>query len=640
MPTAPSAPRIADQTHASTTEPFRPVEWLLVAGLALVLLIFFAGIYPLRGFAFPVGPDAPVYLWWTRLAAHDGLSTVGSRPGVPALALVVAGTLHLSRVQALAALGAAGGVCVGLAAAALVDIGSTGERGPGERALRSLGAGVLAGTFAAHLADGYFANLVQAALFLGAVAALATGSRRGVAGGAVLLAASALSHPQFFLLGCGILLSTAAITLVRRPRGVPLLDIEGGRILAAVVGAAAAAGAAFAWLTVGPSRPRVDTSQDAFLRRAGRGTLLHHEFRGRFTRHLARYVLPAQIPLGGIGLAGTDGFTRRFLGTWSVVLAVGVAGSLVTGIAPAVRFFAFGYVLPILAALGIARLALWIGRHNRPLAAALALALTAAVVAGATFTWLRARPFVSETELSRAAVAGRIAERAPAGTPIVVVVEGGPGNNVTFLAPRVNNVLRDAFPPQRIGDAFVFVGSPDDYLRGRPTLNGDTAHDAMSRLYLQDIERARGTPLALVLAPFNPRYLDRARADGDRVGRGVYLLRPHPPIHLEGIAGAPPADVRPSAGWPLALSCLAALAFMTLVGAGWARALVGGPGGLALAPVTGAAGLVLATLLLERLGLPLTGWGPPVASAAVAGSGYLVMLRWRRRPLDAQARSV
>jgi len=35
---------------------------------------------------------------------------------------------------------------------------------------------VLAGTFAVHLADGYFANLVQAALFLAGVAALASGS--------------------------------------------------------------------------------------------------------------------------------------------------------------------------------------------------------------------------------------------------------------------------------------------------------------------------------------------------------------------------------------------------------------------------------------------------------------------------------
>src|SRR5881398_1617566 len=82
------------------------IEWAVIALVAIGLLAFFAAIYPVRGYYFPVGPDAPVYLWWTRLAAHEGLSAVGFRPGVPSLVLTLAGTLRLSRVEALAALGA------------------------------------------------------------------------------------------------------------------------------------------------------------------------------------------------------------------------------------------------------------------------------------------------------------------------------------------------------------------------------------------------------------------------------------------------------------------------------------------------------------------------------------------------------
>ncbi|HEY2802796.1 MAG TPA: hypothetical protein VGJ67_02615, partial [Actinomycetota bacterium] len=53
----------------------------IAAGITLGLLLF----YLVRGFRFPLGADAPVYLWWARLASVDRLSSVGTRPGVPAL---------------------------------------------------------------------------------------------------------------------------------------------------------------------------------------------------------------------------------------------------------------------------------------------------------------------------------------------------------------------------------------------------------------------------------------------------------------------------------------------------------------------------------------------------------------------------
>ena len=73
----------------------RDLAWL--AGLALVLTVLFLWPYAVDGYRFGVGPDVPVYLWWTRVGASEGLSTIGSRPGAPALAAALAGTLSLDR---------------------------------------------------------------------------------------------------------------------------------------------------------------------------------------------------------------------------------------------------------------------------------------------------------------------------------------------------------------------------------------------------------------------------------------------------------------------------------------------------------------------------------------------------------------
>jgi hypothetical protein len=616
----------------SGSEPPHDPGWIGSIALAAGLLAFFAVLYPIKGFHFPVGPDAPVYLWWTRLAGHDGLSAVGTRPGVPALALVLARTLHVSLAEALTGIGVAGGVCVGLASAALVERASDPAVPPGRRRVRAIAAGALAGTFAAHLADGYFANLWQAGLFLGAVACIARPGRMGVAWAAVLLAASAVSHPQFFALGVGILLLTASLTILRRPPHTRLVDTEGARIVGAVAGGGLLAGAGFAALTIGPSAPRVDTSQDAFLRRAGLTGLLRRQYRGRFVRHLARYVLEVQVPLGIVGLRRSGGFLARFLATWSAVLVVGVAGSLATGLVPAVRFFASAYVLPILAALGLVVAAGWIARRNRVLGAVVGVGLAAAIVLGAAFTWLRAEPFMSTTELSRAATAGRIAEEiSPPGTPVVVIVENQ-HRNVAFLVTRANNVLRDAFPTGRIRDVFVYVGSPERYLQGLPTFNGPSPHDAMSRLYLEDIRRAGGQPLAFVLAPFNRDLFDRARVHGDLVSRGVVLLRPHPTLTGPPPAVTTPDDAPRSSGWGLALAATAAVGLLIAIGFGWARTFVAGPTAFALSPVLGAGAIVVAAIAVERLGAPLDGWGSPLVSAAVGVGGYVALLVTRRRP--------
>ena len=70
-------------------------------------------------YAFAVGPDMPVYLWWSRVGAAEGLSLVGERPGMPALIPTIASALGIGLVPAVAGVQYALMPASALAAAAL-----------------------------------------------------------------------------------------------------------------------------------------------------------------------------------------------------------------------------------------------------------------------------------------------------------------------------------------------------------------------------------------------------------------------------------------------------------------------------------------------------------------------------------------
>ena len=192
------------------------------------------------------------------------------------------GTLGLSVVQATAALEVALGVAVGLAAAALVRRRTSA----GGWAL----AGLLAGTFAVHLAAGYVANLITAAAFLAAGALLDDPRRRAAVLAAFVLAGGGLAHPQFLLLCLAILLVAAALAWRSDRR-------EAFRLAGAALGGGAVLGIGL--LAVRPGAPplEVDTSKDAFLRRAGLTSELRSAYLDRFVHRWTRYVQWVSVPL-------------------------------------------------------------------------------------------------------------------------------------------------------------------------------------------------------------------------------------------------------------------------------------------------------------------------------------------------------
>lgn len=587
------------------------LAWL--AGVAAILLVSFLWLFVAHDLRFPVGPDAPVYLWWMRAAGRGGLSVIGQRPGTPAFMLTVAGTLHLSPVSVTAGIEVAAGVAVGLASCAFARACEGASR-----AAWVLG-GALAGTFAVHLVAGYLSNLLFAVAFLGACAALSTGRRRATASAAALLGAAGLTHPQFFVPGAAILLLVAGWAVIRGDAD------EFGRIARAVSGAAGVVVLGMLSMFLGPARLSVDTSRDGFLRRAGLGDLVRGAYVDRFVHRWTRYVQWMALPLAVAGSLRAHGTGGRILRAWLVVIVAGIPVGLVTGLFPADRLITFGYAVPILAAFGT----VWLyGRlaatraGPRPAAVACAVAVMA-MAAGSFIAWGRQAPFSTQEQTMQLEMLNRYVAGAPADAAIVVRV-GSNDEIATFAATQAANLIRASVPPDRIADVHIAVatdqtaGSPDEERR---LLSEITAREARAA-----IASANGRVLFARLDVFFPFGLTQdVAADGPAVAPGVR-------IEARGFDAEPapePIDpLEPSSPVGIVASSIAMLALLWVAGYGWARTAMDRTAAVALAPAFGVAALTLVAVVAERAGLPLDGWaGPSVASVLAGGGGYLCRLR-------------
>jgi hypothetical protein len=515
------------------------------------------------------------------------------------LSLVIEGSLALSVVQATAALEVALGVAVGLASAALV------RRRAG--AVGSTLAGLLAGTFAVHLAAGYLANLVTAAAFLAAGALLDDPRRRAAVLAALVLVGGGLAHPPFLLLCAAILLVAAALAW-RGDRS------EAFRIAGTAVGGVAVLGIGL--LVVRPGAPplEVDTSKDAFLRRAGLASELRSAYLDRFVHRWTRYVQWVSLPLAAIGFTAPNGNAGRILRSWFVLTFVGVAFALATGWLPADRFVTFGFAIPILAALGLVRVWRRLERR-RALAVVVTVALTISMLAGSAIAWDRQEPFISEDEVRALGVANEAVSRLEPGTPVAFLVNE-PDDTVSFLATRAGNVIRAGVPPDRIRHVVVVV----------PSLDGGTGsgeRGALERLTARDLSAAEARSgrkaEVIVLTPFDEvdRPVDAIQIGSALVTGGVHAVDPLEPASAAGIAWA----------------AIATLALLWAAGYGWARiGLADTITAAASAPAIGAAMLILVATVLDALGVPLGRVSGALAASALAGGGgYLIRFVLERR---------
>ena len=516
---------------------------------------------------------------------------------MPALALVLQGTLGLSVVQATAGIEVVIGAGIGLASAALI-----------RRSTNAWGAalaGLLAGTFAVHLAAGYVATLIMAAALLAAGTLLDDPRLRSAVLAALVLAGGGLAHPDFLWLSVAILL-VAAATAWRSER------TKAYRMAGAALGSGALL--AIGLLVVRPGAPRldVDTSKDAFLRRAGLGADLRSEYRDRFVHRWTRYVEWVSVPLAIAGFGAGRGNPGRILRSWFAVTFVGIVTALVTGWLPADRFITFGFAVPILATFGL----LWVWRRlqqRRALAYGAVGVLTCLMLAGSAIAWNRQEPFMSEEEVQAVSIANdAISTSVKPGTPLAFLVNEG-DEQVSFLATRAGNVIRGGVPRDRIRDVVVVV----------PPLEGASQPQrlALERLSASDLRAAEArsgrSAKVFVLRPF----------DATDTPKGAIVV--DPPV--KDFRAVDPLE--PTSAWEVVWASIATLALLSVVGFGWARIGLDDPvRAAAISPALGAAMLILAAVGLDALGVSLGSTGGALAASALAGGGgYLVGFILQRR---------
>ena len=562
------------------------------------LLVFYPSTYAVHGYRFPVGPDAPVYIWWARLAGHEGLSAIpGLRPGVPALTLVVGGALGLGPVAAVAALEIALALATALAAVAL-----TVDRGR----KTWVATGAFTGLWAVHLALGYVATLAAATFLVAAAAAVTHRSRSAVIAAALLLGAAGLSHPQFFAIGVAILLATAIVARVQGHGSEPV------RIVKAVTGGLAITGVGLAAMLPGPPALDVDMSRDDVLERLGMLPTLRGLFRARLLERLWLYAPIVTVPLAIVGGRAASGFCGRLLRAWGLVLVATGVAAYATGLFPPERLVTFGFVIPIATALGV--VVLWHRARGkvRPLVAALAVAFALPAV----LAWEQTPPKIWPLQVERTTEAGRYASASPPGTRLVFIANGRQPI-ASFFATEAANAIRAAVPPDRIRDVRVVVTE----------LAAQSEENRRVAEMLGEQAEAGLTPeqpvLRFDLGPFD--RMSFGETPGARfVADGVAIIGDHPQP-----APAPVDPLEPSSPAGIAAATLGVLALLAASGFGWARwALASGLPAIALAPAFGAATLMLAGLAIDRMGMRLDGWiGPALAVGVVGLSGYLAVRR-------------
>jgi hypothetical protein len=588
------------------------IDLLLLAVLGAALLRVFAWPTLRHQYPFPVGPDMPVYLWWTRVAMWGGPALASERPGAPALVGTIGGVLDHGLVAGLGGLQYALGPAIGLAAAALA-------RGRGRSVPRGgwLAAGVLCGAWATFLGGGYVSNLVFVAAFLAAAAALARRTRRGALAAALLLGGGGLTHPGFFALGAIVLIGAGIWAAVHEGRFA--WNTDAGRVATALGGAAAIAMVGLWSATLGGTRVAGETSADAFLRRTGQLSALRRSYLDRFLVNWRRYSPFMTLALATTGAFRAHGFARRFLLSWAAVTAGGVIIGTLTGWFPPDRILMFAFCLPLLAAFGLVLLGERLGRWW--LAWPVGILLTALIVAPAMRDWRDQQTYASPDEIAHMTLAGRIATaRSEPGTPLVFVADSADPEEALFLLGHTANTARAALPPERADDVYVFLGTPADLAAGVPTQRGDARFDLASAASLARIPP--GPHLTFVVGEEirDPSELDTpGLVRWDRwLASSEGSPAPLPPAPDE-LAPVEPRKIL-AATWRTFLLLL-------VLGLGWSWWALGDvASGVAAAPAFAAPILAVTAFVLERLGAPLgTLATSSVACALAGGLGYALL---------------
>jgi hypothetical protein len=492
----------------------------------------------------------------------------------------------------------------------------------------------------------YQDNLMVAAVLV-AVAALAVAGvarGRGLVAPALLLGAAAVVHWSFALLFAGILMVAAALLGRRSWRswrgGQPALRTPGGGLVAVAAGGVAA-GLAGLYAALGAGLKTPKTSPQARV-----------EYDKKFRHDLSAYAPWLTLPGAAVGAwalwrrspgdaasTGRARVTGAVLAAWVGVTVLAAVLSRAGATVPAHRFLAFALPIPFLVAAAAVTLPAVLGRRwsvaGRVAGVVVGIGLLAGSAVAAQAFWSDVPPQTNSLLLRQVAGAARYldAEGVPATTPIVFIANthGDPGVNIALFA----HEIRSGLPAERIEHAYLYLGDPESYLAGRPTIvrpvTADVReYDGTSWRYFRDVRpllRHGPTPVALLLPEANPdrAFFDRWAADhrsgppGTWVVAGPAYHRPAPTVQPETVAS--PAIGGAAVGW----AAVALLALVWVVGSGWAVAAA--PAGwwfvaAALAPAMGVAVTVTGGVVADRAGVSLASSGGIAVAIVLAALGW------------------
>lgn len=623
---------------------------LIVAIAGVTILGLFLWVYRARDLETPIGWDNVEYVWRTRLAQEVGVRNVPDavppgmvvKEGRPAYLVVAASLSSLEGIEVLhlaVVLPAVMAAALGLAAAAFLRMAVRVPRWGLIPSAVAIGVSI---NVVLMYEYGYLDNLMAAAVLMAAAIPLVASieERWAIVPAIALLGAVGVIHGAFLAV---VLASIAVTALVYLPTsyrqwrrgGQMLLDTPSARLGEVAVGAGVLAGATLFATVSNPPTPRLN-----------RGELAK-----KLREDLPRYRLPFLLPLAGLGAAplaragrerdGRTRFVLTFFLAWSgITLAGYVAYRFSTLPIPANRLLLFALALPLLALLAVFWLARVLGRSSKRLSIAIVLTGVAAMVFLSEVEWFRTPSYVDPVKYEEAAAADAYLRSvdAPIDTPVVFIVDDQ-GPIPAASVPFMRDHILGAVSSERVAHTFVYVGSVENYLAGRPTLSGRRQYDQVSRRFFSRMKHTyEQDPVVLIASSFNvSHYHPWADTRPESVYRdqGVSVVRgPLPPVR-----SIEPVDPTGNPGVvKIAFLSTVTLALLAFVGLGWAVALLrrwlGRTEILAVAPAVGVAALVFGGLVIDRLGVRLSGIPGALTPLVVAAAGWLVVGLVRRRAAD------
>jgi hypothetical protein len=629
---------------------------LIVAVAGVTILGLFLWVYRARALETPIGWDNVEYVWRTRLAQDVGVRNVPDavpagmvvKEGRPAYLVVASSLSSLEGVEVLhlaVVLPAVMAAALGLAAAAFLRMGVRVPRWGVIPAAVAIGVSI---NVVLMYEYGYLDNLMAAAVLMAAAIPLVASieERKAIIPAIVLLGAAGVIHGAFLAVVLASVVAAAAVYLPTsyrqwRTGGQKLLDTPSARLGEVALGAGIVAGATLFATVSNPPSPRLN-----------RGELAK-----KLREDLPRYRLPLLVPLAAVGAAalassdrergGRTRFVLTFLLAWSGITLAGYVAYRFTSLPiPANRLLLFAFALPLLALIAVFSIAGMLGRSSKRLKAAIVIAGVAGMVLLSELEWSDTPSYVDPVKYREAAAADAYLRSidAPVDSPVIFIVDDK-GPIPAASVPFMRDHILGAISTKRVAHTYVYVGSVENYLARRPTLVGRRQYDQVSKRFFSRMKHTyEQDPVVLIGSSYNvTHYHQWADARPGTVYRdqGISVVQgPLPP--KESIE---PVDPVANPGVvKIALLSTATLAVLAFIGLGWAVALLrrwlGRLELLAVAPAVGVAALVLGGLMIDRLGVRLTGIPGALTPVVVAGAGWLLVRLLRRRTPEAPSRSV